>query len=53
MIIIIPPGRPQPPRPPGNRTYIVRRGNTIWSIARMFGVSAKSIMFVNNRSNWN
>lgn len=55
MIIIIPPARPFPPRPvpprprpPMNRTYIVRRGDTIWSIARMFGVSAQNIMFANN-----
>ena len=53
MIIVIPPigPRPQPPprpRPPMYRTYIVRRGDTIYSIARMFGVSVRSIMNRNN-----
>jgi len=56
MVIIIPPigprppqpPRPQPPRPPRYRTYFVRRGDTIYSIARMFGVSVRSIMNRNN-----
>ena len=53
MIIVIPPfgprpPRPQPPRPPRYRTYFVRRGDTIYSIARMFGVSVRSIMNRNN-----
>lgn len=56
MVIIIPPirprppqpPRPQPPRPPMYRTYFVRRGDTIYSIARMFGVSVRSIMNRNN-----
>lgn len=50
MIIVIPPRRPSRPpgRPPMYRTYVVRRGDTIWSIARMFGVSAQNIMFANN-----
>lgn len=58
MIIVIPPYRPRPPqpprpqpprpRPPINRTYFVRRGDTIYSIARMFGVSVRSIMNRNN-----
>lgn len=56
MIIIIPPRPPRPPvfpvppiapLPPQNRIYIVRRGDTIWSIARRFGVSVQNIMFVN------
>lgn len=53
MIIIIPP-RPSKPRPsqvppttPPNRIYIVRRGDTIYSIARRFRVSVKSIMSIN------
>ena len=55
MIIVIPPYRPRPPqpprpRPPINRTYFVRRGDTIYSIARMFGVSVRSIMNRNNLS---
>lgn len=45
MIIIIPPTRP---RPPLQRTYTVRRGDTIYSISRMFGVSVRSIMNRNN-----
>lgn len=45
MIIVIPPRRPIPPQ---NRIYIVRRGDTIWSISRMFGVSVQNIMFANN-----
>jgi len=51
MIIVIPPVNPrppQPPRPPRYRTYFVRRGDTIYSIARMFGVSVRSIMNRNN-----
>ena len=46
MVIVIPPTRPALPMQ--NRTYFVRRGDTLWSIARMFGVSAQDIMFVNN-----
>lgn len=51
MIIIIPPVTPVPPigqLPPQNRIYTVRRGDNIWSIARMFGVSVQNIMFMNN-----
>lgn len=58
MIIVIPPIGPRPPRPepprpprpepPRYRTYFVRRGDTIYSIARMFGVSVRSIMNRNN-----
>lgn len=47
MIIIIPPRRPRP-RPPQNQIYVVRRGDTIWSIANRFGVSVQNIMFANN-----
>lgn len=58
MIIVIPPRRPNRPRPPQlprprppmQRTYFVRRGDTIYSIARMFGVSVRSIMNRNNLS---
>lgn len=45
MIIVIPPVRPFPPQ---NRIYVVRRGDTIWSISRRFGISVQDIMFVNN-----
>ena len=51
MVIIIPPVTPVPPigqLPPINRIYIVRRGDTIWSIANRFGVSVQNIMFMNN-----
>ncbi len=50
MVIIIPTFHPRPPfqpMPPMNRIYIVRRGDTIWSISRRFGVSVNDIMFVN------
>lgn len=47
MIIIIPGRPPIVPTPPQNRVYIVRRGDTIWSIAWRFGVSAESIMRMN------
>lgn len=53
MIIVIPTPRPTPlptPHPPINRTYIVRVGDTIWSISRMFGVSVQNLMSVNNLS---
>ena len=48
---IRPPGpEPLPPgtRPPPNRVYVVRRGDTLRSIARRFGVSVENIMFMNN-----
>ena len=44
MVIIIPPFNP---RPPMNRIYVVRRGDTIWSISRRFGVSVNEIMYIN------
>lgn len=50
MVIIIPTFHPRPPfqpMPPTNRIYIVRHGDTIWSISRRFGVSVNDIMFVN------
>ena len=53
MVIVIPPRPPRPPaRPPRpvDRTYFVRRGDTIYSIARMFGISVRSIMNRNNLS---
>ena len=37
-----------PPALPPNRTYVVRRGDTLRRIARMFGVSVRNLMFVNN-----
>ena len=48
MIIVIPPARPFPPTPPSYRFYVVRRGDTIWSIASRFNVSIQNIMFANN-----
>ena len=53
MIIIIPPRPPKPrppqvpPTPPQNRIYVVRRGDTIFSIARRFRVSVESIIAIN------
>lgn len=55
MIIIIPPRRPSRPPvspippvwPPQNRTYVVRRGDTLWSIARRFGVRVDQLMYIN------
>lgn len=37
-----------PPGMPPNRIYVVRRGDTLRGIARMFGVSVRNLMFVNN-----
>lgn len=63
MVIIIPPKQPRPPfqpqppvfpvppigsLPPQNRVYIVRRGDSLWSIARRFGVSVQRLMATNN-----
>ena len=51
MIIVIPPRNPFPPSVPSRpsyRIYIVRRGDTIWSISNRFGVSVQNIMAVNN-----
>ena len=48
MIIIIPPVSPNVSFPPQNMTYVVRRGDNIWSIACRFGVSVQNIMFMNN-----
>lgn len=40
--------QPRPPViPPANKVYIVRRGDTLWSIARKFNVSVQNIMFIN------
>lgn len=50
MVIIIPTFHPRPPfqpMPPTNRIYIVRRGDTIWSISRKFGISVNEIMYIN------
>ena len=42
------PGAVCPPRLPPNRVYVVRRGDTLRSIARRFGVNVRDIMRVNN-----
>ncbi len=55
MIIVIPPRSPSRPPVtpvppiwlPQNRTYVVRRGDTIWSVARRFGVRVDDLMYVN------
>ena len=46
MVIVIPPRPPISIVPP-TRIYMVRRGDTIWSIARMFRVRVRDIMFIN------
>ncbi len=44
---------PHPPLHPGGRIYIVRPGDSVWKIARMFGVSMESIIAANNLQNPN
>ena len=39
------PGSPE--CPPGMQTYIVRRGDTMWLIARRFGVSLRALIAAN------
>lgn len=48
------PVSPSQPKPqPIGRVYIVRSGDSIWKIARMFGVSMESIIAANNLQNPN
>ncbi|MBS4031895.1 MAG: LysM peptidoglycan-binding domain-containing protein [Clostridiales bacterium] len=43
---------PSHPKPqPTGRVYIVRSGDSIWKIARMFGVTMESIIAANNLQN--
>nr|MBC7245853.1 LysM peptidoglycan-binding domain-containing protein [Chloroflexota bacterium] len=51
QILIIPTGAP--PVPPATRTYIVQRGDTVWSIAAMFRVTPWAIISLNNLANPN
>jgi LysM repeat protein len=44
------PGAGCPPPPSGQRTYIVRYGDTLWGIALRFGVSLSSLAVANNLS---
>jgi LysM repeat protein len=52
---VISPSKPVKPLPvkPADKIYIVRSGDTIWKIARMFGVSMESIIAANNLQNPN
>ncbi|MGE5482185.1 MAG: M14 family zinc carboxypeptidase [Bacteroidota bacterium] len=40
-------GAAPPPVPPGGRTYVVQPGDTMWSIARRFGVSLDALIAAN------
>jgi len=51
QILIIPTG--VPPVPPSTRTYVVQRGDTVWSIAAMFRVTPWAIIMLNNLVNPN
>ncbi|MGC8786145.1 MAG: LysM peptidoglycan-binding domain-containing protein [Anaerolineae bacterium] len=51
QVLIIPTGAP--PVPPAARTYIVQRGDTVWSIAAMFRVTPWAIISLNNLVNPN
>jgi len=51
QVLIIPSGGP--PVPPPMRTYIVQRGDTVWSIAAMFRVTPWAIIMLNNLVNPN
>lgn len=42
-----PPAPPPPPSPPGMRKYVVRKGDTLSSIARRFNVTVEDILKVN------
>jgi len=42
------PGVTPPKPPPGGRVYIVKKGDTLFNIAKMFNVSVESIVKLNN-----
>ncbi len=58
---IFPPAKPVFPKPetvspfpkPTGTVYVVRSGDSVWKIARMFGVSMESIIAANNLQNPN
>ena len=47
------PGFPLPKPQPTGTIYVVRSGDSVWKIARMFGVSMESIIAANNLQNPN
>lgn len=51
--LVIPGGSYQPSPAPGWRTYIVRTGDTLYSIGRWYGVSPAAIAAANGLVNWN
>jgi LysM repeat protein len=51
QVLLIPSGGPPVPAP--TRTYVVQRGDTVWSIAAMFRVTPWSIIKSNNLANPN
>lgn len=51
QVLLIPTSGPSVP--PVTRTYVVQRGDTVWSIAARFGVTPWSIISLNNLANPN
>jgi len=51
QVLLIPTGGP--PVPPPTRTYVVQRGDTVWSIAAMYRVTPWAIIKLNNLANPN
>ncbi|MDW7651999.1 MAG: LysM peptidoglycan-binding domain-containing protein [Bacillota bacterium] len=52
-IAVYPVTSPSMPLQPSEKVYIVRSGDSIWKIARMFGVSMDAIIAANNLQNPN
>lgn len=53
VLWICPGGWPPPPPPPYPRWHVVRWGETLWGIARMYGVSPWAIASANGIYNMN